>query len=68
MLMVLPCPCRRPRGTALPAQALVGFGGKKKEKELTWREQEREDMVRVQQEVLSRRKNDSWQKVRGGFG
>jgi hypothetical protein len=42
-----------------PTQALFGFG---KKKEKTWREIAREEQIAIQQEVLARRKNDSWQK------
>lgn len=40
-------------------QALFGFG---KKRELTWREVEREEQIAIQQEVLARRKSNSWQK------
>jgi hypothetical protein len=41
-------------------QALFGFGKKKSEK--TEAELEKEEQWRAQQEVLARRKNNSWQK------
>lgn len=51
----------RPAQTRLaPTQALFGFGKKKSEK--TEAELEREEQYRAQQEVLARRKNNSWQK------
>ena len=42
-------PCQRP-------QALFGFGGRDEEKE-----REKEEQMRAQQEVLKRRKTNSWQ-------
>lgn len=42
-----------------PTQALFGFG---KKKEKTERELAKEEQIRIQQEVLARRKNNSWQK------
>lgn len=47
-------PPRSRRAAPAPARALFGFG-KKKERELTWREQEREEQIAIQQEVLARR-------------
>jgi hypothetical protein len=41
-------------------QALFGWG---QPKEKTWREIEREEQISVQQEVLARRKNGTWQAV-----
>ena len=50
----------RPAQTRLaPTQALFGFG---KKREKTWREVEREEQIAIQQEVLARRKTNSWQK------
>ena len=40
----------------------MAFFGKKKSSEKTEKELEKEEQYRVQQEVLARRKNDSWQK------
>lgn len=61
----LPIPLlRRPARGGRPAtQALFGFG-KKKNGEKSQRELENEEQYRLQQEVLNRRKNNSWQKVK----
>lgn len=52
---------RRAPAAALRVSALFGFGGGKREK--SEKEQEKEEAYRVQQEVLARRRNNSWQKV-----
>ena len=44
-----------------PARALFGWGKKDGEREKSWREVEREEQIRVQQEVLARRRSNSWQ-------
>lgn len=43
---------------SIGTQSLFGFG---KKKEKTWREIEREEQIKVQQEVLARRKSGAWQ-------
>lgn len=45
---------------SIGTQSLFGFG---KKKEKTWREIEREEQIKVQQEVLARRKSGAWQQV-----
>jgi hypothetical protein len=52
-----PGPTTRTRArVATPTRALFGFGGRDEEKE-----REKEEQMRAQQEVLKRRKSNSWQ-------
>lgn len=53
--------CNRAPAAAPRVSALFGFGGGKREK--SEKELEKEEAYRVQQEVLARRRNNSWQKV-----
>lgn len=50
------------RGVNSPCKALFGWGKSDKERQKSAKELEREEEYRRQQEVLARRKNNSWQK------
>lgn len=57
-----PATCHHRGPAAAPrVSALFGFGGGKREK--SEKELEKEEAYRVQQEVLARRRNNSWQQV-----